>query len=358
MVSDVTVGGDLYQFGTVAGGVALPAGARVESRYLETVRRIAPTDLLGREAELAELALFCTDSDAGPYVWWQAPAWAGKSALMSWFVLHPPNQVRVVSFFVTARFAEQNDRVAFTDVVLEQLLDLLRQDRPPMLTEATREEHLFGLFSEAAYACREQGERLVLLVDGLDEDRGVTVGEDAHSIASILPAQPAAGMRVIVAGRPNPPVPDDLPRDHPLHDAGVIRVLAGSWAATAIKEEARRELKRLLNGPPIERDLLGLVTAAGGGLSAADLAELVGVETIEVEDQLHSVSGRTFAARQSRFQPGSGPAVFVLGHEELQVKAAQRLGAARIADYRRRLHDWGCVLYEEDPGPAEVGGQP
>jgi hypothetical protein len=43
---------------------------------------------MGREEELAELAAFC--QEAGGYRWWRAPAWAGKSALMSWFVLHPP----------------------------------------------------------------------------------------------------------------------------------------------------------------------------------------------------------------------------------------------------------------------------
>ena len=47
----------------------------------------------------------------------------------------------------------------------------------------------------------------MLVVDGLDEDRGVTTGPDAHSIAGLLPADPPAGMRVIVAGRPEPADP-------------------------------------------------------------------------------------------------------------------------------------------------------
>jgi hypothetical protein len=42
-----------------------------------------------REGELTELAGFCTEPGQGPYVRWQAPPWAGKSALMSWFVLNP-----------------------------------------------------------------------------------------------------------------------------------------------------------------------------------------------------------------------------------------------------------------------------
>ncbi|WP_208761101.1 tetratricopeptide repeat protein, partial [Micromonospora orduensis] len=234
---------------------------------------------------------------------------------------------------------------------MEQLLDLLGQEKPPLLSEATREAHLFGLLNEAAQACQLQGERLVLLVDGLDEDRGVTTGVDAHSIAKLLPPLSVAGMRVIVSGRPNPPIPGDVPQDHPLRDARIVRVLGRSSAATAIKNEAKRELVRLLNGSPIERDLLGLLTAAGGGLGVENLAELVGVEPWEVYEQLHSVSGRTFAARQSRFQPDTGPEVFVLGHEELQITAAQRLGSLRLAGYRERLHAW-AEGYRQQGWPA------
>ncbi|GGS32103.1 hypothetical protein AB0E75_27970 [Streptomyces griseoviridis] len=56
----------------------------------------------------------------------------------------------------------------------------------------------------------------MLVVDGLDEDRGVTAGPDAHSIATLLPRVPPYGMRVIVAGRPYPPVPGDVHADQPL----------------------------------------------------------------------------------------------------------------------------------------------
>jgi hypothetical protein len=93
--------------------------------------------LFGREAGLAELTAFCVDERvspvSGPYVWWRAEAWAGKSALLSTFVLSPPapvrERVRIVSFFITARLAAQDTREAFTTVILEQLAALGR-DRP------------------------------------------------------------------------------------------------------------------------------------------------------------------------------------------------------------------------------------
>ncbi|NXY97750.1 hypothetical protein HYE82_25915, partial [Streptomyces sp. BR123] len=182
-VSGLQVGGGNLQINLLAG---VPGPAR--SAYLYQVRSIAPARLHGREAELAELDEFCTRPGGSAYRWWRAKAWAGKSALLSWFVLHPPEGVHVVSFFVTARFAGQSDREAFIDVVMEQLAALLGRPVPPHLTGATRAAHLLALLDDAATACREQGSRLVLVVDGLDEDLGVTTGPDAYSIAALLPA--------------------------------------------------------------------------------------------------------------------------------------------------------------------------
>ncbi|GLK14791.1 hypothetical protein GCM10017600_82030 [Streptosporangium carneum] len=310
------------------------------SAYRQQVRRIAPRTLLGRDRELAELAAFCTAADGPAYVWWQAPAWAGKSALMSWFVLNPPPGVRVVSFFVTARFAGQSDRGAFVDAVLEQLAEVVGESLPTFLTDTLKEAHFLDLFERAAQIRRAGGGSLALVVDGLDEDRGVVVGPEAYSIAALLPAEPPEGTRVIVAGRPHPPVPSDVPDDHPLRDPRVVRPLKESRDAQVIRADAERELKRLLHGSAAEQSLLGLVVAAGGGLSGPDLAELTGLSGTEVEEHLCAVSGRTFAERAGQWQPGTSPTVYVLAHEELQNTAARYLGDARLEGHRRRLHAW------------------
>ncbi|WP_328736542.1 ATP-binding protein [Streptomyces bobili] len=273
-------------------------------------------------------------------MWWQAQAWAGKSALMSWFVLNPPPGIQVVSFFITARYAAQSDRVAFTDVVLEQLVEIMGERMPAHLTEATREAHMLGMLSQASLACQQRGLRLVLVVDGIDEDHGVTRGPSAHSIAALLPTLPTSDMRIVVAGRTHPPIPRDVPDRHPLRDDGVVRVLAPSPYAEVVREDMERELDRLLEGTPTEQDLLGLVTAAGGGLSSQDLADLTSLTLREVERHLHTVSGRTFARRISRWQPGIAPEVYVLGHEELQQHASAFLGPERLDSYRERLHAW------------------
>ncbi|MFC6094324.1 hypothetical protein [Saccharothrix lopnurensis] len=322
----------------ISGGVHVGTGSpAARSRYREQVRQIAPPELVGREAELAELAAFCLDDDAGAYRWWRAPKWAGKSALMSWFVLHPPAGVRVVSFFVTGRLAGQDHRGAFVEVVLEQLAELLAEPLPALLPEATREAHLVGMLAEAAELCRSRGERLVLLVDGLDEDRGVTTPTGAHSIAALLPAHPADGLRVVVSGRPNPPAPADLSPHHPLRDPRITRDLAVSARARVLRDDMELELDRLLRGDPAGRDLLGLVVSAAGGLGGPDLAELTGRDEHEVRRQLRTVAGRGFDVRPGRWRPGT---VYLLGHEELQASAEERLGRAAIAGYRDRLHRW------------------
>ncbi|MFC8658723.1 hypothetical protein ACFUCT_26495 [Streptomyces parvus] len=311
----------------------------VRSAYLSQVRRIAPAQLRSRESELGELASFCIAPEPrSPYMWWRAEAWAGKSALLSTFVLDPPPGVRVLSFFITARWAGQADSKAFTEVLLEQALELMGEPMPMLLTDATREAHLLGAFERAAELCRQRGERLVLVVDGLDEDRGVTTGPDAHSIAAILPADPPSGMRVIVAGRPNPPIPVDVPDSHPLRRPEIVQTLAASPHAQVVRQDAERELKRLLHGSTIEKDLLGLLAAAGGGLSEADLAQLTEDTEADIETQLGAVSGRTFASRAGRWR--SQVAIYVLGHEEIQRQALRFLGETHLTEYRTRIHAW------------------
>ncbi|WP_051874390.1 hypothetical protein [Streptomyces exfoliatus] len=307
--------------------IGVPEPAAVRSGYHAQVHRIRPDELVGRERELAELAAFCL-ADSGPsYIWWRAEAWAGKTALLSWFALNPPPGVRIVPFFVTARLGAQNDVVAYVDVVLEQLAELAGEGLPVLLTAATREAHLLRLYASAAEACAARGERLVLLIDGLDEDRGVTTGPDAHSIASLLPYD----LPVIVSGRLNPPLPVDVPEDHPLRDPAAVRILSPSPRARVIRAEAERELKRLLEAEGLPYDLLALLTAAGGGLTADDLAELTGAVPYRVRDLLRTGPGRTFAARGE---------AYLLAHEELAAGAREMLGERELTRCREVLHGW------------------
>ena len=167
------------------------------------------------------------------------------------------------------------------------------------MPEATREAYLLDLLAQAAAASQETGGRLVLVVDGLDEDRGVTTGTDAHSIADLLPADPSAGMRVIVAGRPNPPIPTTVPTGTRCA-IREFRPLPKFPVCTGRPTPERQELQRLLHGTPAEQDLLGMLTAGRGGLSGPDLDELTDAPLWDIEEILHTVAGRTFTRRPSR----------------------------------------------------------
>ena len=337
--SATAASGGYVNAGVHVGDVYIATGAPVATRYHEQVQRIAPKELLDREQELADLERFCTDpATVGQYLWWRATAWSGKSALLSWFVLHPPRGVRIVSFFITARLAGQNDRAAFIENLLEQLLTMLGQPLPPFLTDTTREAHLLGLLADAAQDCRARGEQFVLVVDGLDEDRGAHRGADWHSIANLLPARPPVGMRVIVASRPDPPLPGGVPADHPLHSRDVQRALPTSPHAVDLREQMERDLTGLLRGDHLPRDLLGLVVAAGGGLSEADLVALTGCEPWEVREHLKTVAGRSFTRRGGLYRTDAF--VYMLAHEDLQQAACDQFGAASLARYRDRVHGW------------------
>lgn len=328
------------------------------ARYIEQVRRIAPEKLLGRERELAALAEFATGGgQSGQYLSWRADAWAGKSALMSSFVLNPPDGTRIVSFFVTARWPNQSDRSAFIENLLRQLAEIL-QASMPVLTESTREVEMLGMLRDAAEACQKAGEHLVLVVDGLDEDTGLTTGANAYSIAGLLPTDPPAGMRIIVTARPHPPLPSDVDDSHPLRDPEIVRTLVASSAAAAIRTSMDRELRSLWDNVA-GRDLLGLLTAAGGGLTAIDLASITDVDAREISDLLGSAAGRSFQTIGSQWHVPADYR-YVFGHEGLPDTAAELLGPTKLMAYRQRVHDWVSGYrsggWPEDTPEYLVGG--
>ncbi|MBD0694926.1 tetratricopeptide repeat protein [Streptomyces sp. CBMA123] len=350
-----TIHGNVLQGGTVQ----LAAGKPPRSGYVHQVRRLRAVQLVGREQELAEISAFCTAPNGPDYLCWQAPAWAGKTALLAEFVLEPPTGVRVVAFFVTARLAGQNDRAAFCEVVERQLYEILGE-QAPAVSEHTRDEQLLDALERAALRCSDHRERLVLVVDGLDEDRGVTAGPDSYSIAALLPSRPVGGMRVVVAGRPAPPMPDDVPPGHPLRRRDNIRPLAPSPSASTVRGDMERELLRLVASSGVERDLLGLVAGSGGGLSADDLGQLTGCSTWIVRRHLASVTGRTFRTSQAHWS-AEGPEVYLLGHEDLHRHALQVLGPD-LSGYRDRLHAWAedreRALWPQDTSEYLLRGYP
>ncbi|MEV6305613.1 hypothetical protein AB0M02_39785 [Actinoplanes sp. NPDC051861] len=310
------------------------------SGYIEQVRDIAPDGgrpggLVGRRAELAEIAAFCLgDSE---YLWWKAGPWAGKSGLLSTFVLNPPPQVEVVSFFITARLAAQSDSTAFTDMLIDQLSAIVGESVPSSLTPAARDAHRRGLLRAAVEKLRGEGRRLVLVVDGLDEDRSGRAGSGLPSVASLLPKICGDGLRVVVSSRPDPDLPGDVPADHPLRRCTARRLTVSRYA-TEVAVRAERELRQLLHGDHLHQEVVGLITASGGGLTLAELEELTGAAPFRLRDLLGGVFGRTVAGRDTGAADSPGR-VYLFTHETLRETAIDELGT-QLGVFRDRLHEW------------------
>ncbi|MGE3285362.1 MAG: trypsin-like peptidase domain-containing protein [Pseudonocardia sp.] len=314
--------------------VPIPAHETTATAYRAQLEDIAPDHVQDRDDELAELVRFCAGDAA--YAWLQAAPWAGKTALLSWFALHPPAGVDVVSFFVTGRFAGQSDGEAFTEALLEQLAVLADEPVAPALEASARRGHLLRLLRAATFRSRAAGRRLLLIVDGLDEDSGPGAGRP--SILSLLPRRLPPGAQLLLSSRPTPGIPDDVATDHPLRTLRP-RPLTASPHARDVELAAKNELSQLLNGPDLQRDVLGLITAAGGGLSRADLEELTGRAPYELERLLDGRFGRSLTVRPDTTAGGTGDGVHLLAHESLRETAERSFGAS-LGRHRNAVHAW------------------
>jgi Trypsin-like peptidase domain len=313
------------------------AGQVLEAGYTAQVRDIAPDALVGREQELAELVQFCAGEER--YQWWQAGPWAGKSALAAWFVLHPPAGVSVVSFFVTGRLAGQADSDAFTEAMIEQLAAVAGEPIAALATSAGPDRERRRLLDLAATRVGERGSRLLLVVDGLDEDEGAKPGSGKPSIASLLPKRPPDAVRVLVFSRPSPGIPGDVPGDHPLRRC-TPRPLAPSPYAEDVRLEAKQELLEQLHGDQLQVDVIGFITASGGGLTLRELAELTRRPKYLLDGRLGSVFGRSLRTRLASHEPPEhANRVYLFAHETLRTTAEEEL-AGDLGPYRRRIDAW------------------
>ncbi len=314
-----------------------PVPTGVTADYTAQVEAFAPGKLLDRNTELAELVAFCAGDE--PYQWWQAGPWAGKSALAAWLALHPPAGVTAVSFFITARLAGQSDSAAFSEAVTEQLADIAGETPAVASTPAARDGQRRRLLKQAAAQVRNRGERLLMVVDGLDEDRGAPPS-GSSSIAALLPEAPPPGVRILVTSRPLPGLPSDVPGSHPLRFCAV-RHLVPSQHAQYLEIEAKRELAEHLQGADsLAGDIIAYLTASGGGLTVRELMELTEASQPQVERRLESAFGRSLSARPDPTAvSGAAEDLYLLAHETLREIAGQRL-AYDLPRYRQRIHHW------------------
>ncbi|WP_063729105.1 trypsin-like peptidase domain-containing protein [Streptomyces sp. RTd22] len=307
----------------------------IEAGYQALLRDIAPPELMGRAEELRELVDFC----AGPetYRWIQGRPWTGKTALVSWFVLHPPRGVVPVSFFITSRLAGQADSTAYTEAVVHQLAAIVGREPSPHASPGVREAERRALLTEAAERVAEDGATLLLVVDGLDEDQSARDGATGPSVASLLPERPPPGIRVLVTSRPNPGLPMDVKGGHPLRRCAVRKLSATDYGQD-LEHEARFELSRALAGGDLEKEIVGLLAAARGSLRPEDLRELTGRQLYAVRQRVDGVFGRILR-RRGHSSRGPDERGYLFAHETLFAAAVEMLGPD-VGPYLERIHDW------------------
>ncbi|MFF7156057.1 hypothetical protein [Streptomyces sp. NPDC008139] len=299
----------------------------------------APGVLIGRQEERAATLAFvrASGSDAPSYLWWHARARVGKTALLADCVTRPPPNTDVLNFFVVE--ARRTDtRTAFVAETAAQIRAFLRRSRAaaPDPSDAQAWADLLGA---AAAKSARHGRKLLLVVDGLDEDpawapQGRTDGE---SIAALLPARPDVNVRIVVSSRGVARLPDDLPAGHPLRLRECLRELRPREHIMENDQVPRAEADRL-RASDLGRAVTNLLAVTGGGLSLVDLAELAGAPVDEVNGLLWSADGRCVVSSEPVTDPTAE--TYALSHPDLLRSVRQELGDTGVARQTGLLRTW------------------
>ncbi|PRY01895.1 hypothetical protein [Allonocardiopsis opalescens] len=298
-----------------------------------TAERYKPQALPGRQAELDRLHEWA-GSGAG-YLSLVAPPWSGKTALLATFVMTCTlPKIDLVAYFVRWKTGSDNAQDFLRTMCTELGNHVGTQ---PAVKDAAA---LLNIYDAAARKSVADGRKLLLVVDGLDEDAEASPARE--SIASLLPPRSYTGLLVLVSRRHHPPLPDDVPQDHPLRSAERISGFRPSPEAVGMREAARRDLEALLTDRrPWVPELVGFLVVADGGLTQDDLLDLVesgghnGISIpAELENRLRSVAARGFCAEDL------DPDTLVLAHADLLQEALYKVRPRTRTALSERLHAW------------------
>ncbi|MFC4516323.1 hypothetical protein [Streptomyces ehimensis] len=301
----------------------------------------AVEDIRGREDERRAMNAFVWDSSstAPSYLCWHADAPVGKTVLLADYVQRPPHNTDILNFFISAAHGTDT-RAEFEKQMADQIGAFLRspQQRPPSGVLQWKR-----LFATAAEESVRHGRKLLLVVDGLDDDTawsglGAAVEAPATrgrsmpsvvrgSIAALLPAAPPPNMRVIVSFRRGVRYPDDLPASHPLRRRTHLRALAPV-------EGVRHSRRTLPTATALGDTVAGLLAAAGGGLRTVDLAELADLATDRLERLIQGPAGRSLTLDDPVTQ------TYALADPDLTHTIRENLGAEAIAEHTHTLIAW------------------
>ncbi|MEV7287151.1 hypothetical protein AB0O01_21710 [Streptomyces sp. NPDC093252] len=309
-------------------------------------------EVRGRTAERTAMNAFVRDprADAPSYLCWHAEAPVGKSALLADYVRRqPPADTDILTFFVSTAHGTDT-RAAFGEEIVDQIDDFLGRSGSAVPGSA-REWR--ALLAEAAAKSAHHGRRLLLVVDGLDDDvawSGLAVaggapgtGADAAgsegsggargrlargSIAALLPSRPPPALRVIVSLRRCVRLPDDVPvQRHPLRRSRNLRTLLPVAGVPLIRQP-------LPDGTALGDPVAGLLAVAGGGLRTTDLAELTGLPAEHLDRLAQGPAGRALVTDDAVLR------TYALADARLVGAVRERLGEAGVLRHVQELLAW------------------
>ncbi|MFE2291923.1 hypothetical protein [Streptomyces sp. NPDC059452] len=308
----------------------------------------AQEGLVGRRGERTAMHAFVRASGpkAPSYLCWRAESAVGKTALLADYVKRPPPNTDVLSFFVSEAHGTHT-RAAFTVEMGEQIRAFLGPNKPAGSAPGTPQGWA-KLFGKAAAKSAGHGRKLLLVVDGIDEDmvwagpgpRAAGRSEEgrAHgtgrggSIAALLPSRPGLHVRVIVSTR-HDRVPDDVPAGHPLRLRTCFRELKPLTQSTEDGQAPRTGADRLRASDP-GRTVVDLLAVTGESLRAVDLAELAQVHVEQIDHLVHSKDARGVLVDDPVTR------TYALGSADLVRSVRQGLGPAGVAHRAALLHAW------------------
>ena len=201
-------------------------------------------------------------------------------------------------------------------------------------------DQFYALWGRATERAAETGRPLLLVVDGLDEDIRPT---GLPSVASLLPTLVDGRAHVLVASRPHPELPVDVPDGHPLTPPSIRVDLKPFEGAEELADLARQEIYDLTHGADADTavDVLGLLTAAAGPLSVRDLASLS--NDLAPPSAAHSRRVRRLVTEQAArsLEPvgSTEQPRYQFAHFSL-LEYAQATEELADPEYRNRIHRW------------------
>lgn len=204
--------GDLQVDGDIIGrdqiiNVLLQGPDTLPTRYDSRIRNFfeyylgstqQPTPFGGRTEDLKKLDAWLNSEDSCPYTFLAAPAGRGKSALLAQWVSQliagkrpQTGAVNVVYFPVSIRFNTNLETVVFSSLAAR-----LAHLHGEAIGSHTDPQQSRGLFSDYLQRPRDDGGKILVVLDGLDEAAGWQAGAD------LFPLNAPSHLRVLVAARP------------------------------------------------------------------------------------------------------------------------------------------------------------